>query len=228
MPNEIVKEIIFPEKGTVLRRNDSQELIISINRENIKSIFIINGTSFITKNASESDLIIKSNDYYMIINKGVKEIEIKYSYNISNHQIIYDPYRYLDLERINFKPEVFKQRYEIPDGYIDILPKWYSFKFTYPNYNLIFVKPEMGLSIQTHQLRNESWEILEGTPIIINNNKVHYYVKKGQKFDIPINTYHSVINPNKDREQFVVIKESWNGNFDEEDIKRVFNPNEYK
>ena len=86
----------------------------------------------------------------------------------------------------------------------------------------------MGLSIQTHHLRNESWEILEGTPIIINSNKVHYYVKKGQKFEIPINTYHSVINPNKDQEKFVVIKEFWNGNFDEEDIKRVFNPNEYR
>ena len=228
MTNEILKEIIFPEKGTLLRRNDSQELKISINRGDIKSIFIINGTSFITKNASESDLIIKSNDYYMIINKGEKEIETKYSYNISNHQIIYDPYRYLDSERINFKPEDFKQRYEIPDGYIDMLPKWYSFKFTYPTYNLIFVKPEMGLSIQTHQIRNESWEILEGNPIIINSNKVHYYVKKGQKFEIPINTYHSVINPNKDREKFVGITESWNGNFDEEDIKRVFNPNEYK
>jgi len=228
MTNEIVKEIIFPEKGTLLRRNDSQELKISINREDIKSIFIINGTSFITKNASESDLIIKSNDYYMIINKGEKEIETKYSYNISNHQIIYDPYRYLDSERINFKPEDFKQRYEIPDGYIEMLPKWYSFKFTYPKNNLIFVKPEMGLSIQTHQIRNEFWEILEGKPIIINSNKVHYYVKKGQKFEIPINTYHSVINPNKDREKFVVIKEFWNGKFDEEDIKRVFNPNEYK
>ena len=228
MPNELVKEIIFPEKGTLLRRNNSQELKISINREDINSIFIINGTSFITKNASESDLIIKSNDYYMIINKGEKKIETKYSYNISNHQIIYDPYRYLDLERINYKPDDFKQKYEIPDGYVDILPKWYSFKFTYPNYNLIFVKPEMGLSFQTHQLRNESWEILEGTPIIINSNKVHYYVKKGQKFEIPINTYHSVINPNTDREKFVVIKESWNGNFDEEDIKRVYNPNEYR
>lgn len=228
MTNEIVKEIIFPEKGTLLRRNDSQELKISINRGDIKSIFIINGTSFITKNASESDLIIKSNDYYMIINKGEKEIEINYNQDVSNHENIYDPYRYLDSERINFKPEDFKQRYEIPDGYIDMLPKWYSFKFTYPNYNLIFVKPEMGLSIQTHQIRNESWEILEGNPIIINNNMVHYYVKKGQKFEIPINTYHSVINPNKDRKKFVAIKESWNGNFDEEDIKRVFNPNEYK
>ena len=44
----------------------------------------------------------------------------------------------------------------------------------------------------------------------------------------PINTYHSIINPNEDKNKFVMIKERWEGNFDEYDIDRVFNPNHYE
>ncbi|MFX0140917.1 MAG: hypothetical protein ACFFDN_45180 [Candidatus Hodarchaeota archaeon] len=228
MKSEVIKEIIFPGKGTLLRKNDSNKLKMSILRGDIKNLFIINGTSFIIKNPTESDFIIKPNDYYLVINKGIKEIEISYSHDISNHDVIYDPYKYINSEKLNYNKEYFTQRYDIPDGYVDTLPKWYSFKFSYPDYNLIFVKPEMGLSIQKHQFRNEFWEILGGSPIIINKNKVYYYVKKGKKFDIPINTHHSIINPNKDRDKYVILKECWNGKFDEEDIMRVYNPNQYK
>ena len=223
----MIKEIILSKRGTLLRKNDSQELKISINQTHFSNLYIINGTSFITKNLSESDFIIKSHDYYMIINKGNENIEIDYNLDISNQKIIYDPYIYKKSEKIIFKPEDFQQKYKIPDGYIDTLPKWYSFKFTYPDYNLIFVKPETGLSIQIHKNRNETWEILEGKPIIISGNKVYYYVKNGTKFRNSINTFHSLINPNKDREQFVIIKERWSGKFYEKDIKRVFNPNQY-
>jgi len=104
MTNELTKEIIFAEKGTLLRRNDLDELKMSIVRGDIKNLFVINGTSFITKNTSESDLIIKPNDFYLVINKGIKEIEISYSHDISNHDVIYNPYKYINSEKLNFKP----------------------------------------------------------------------------------------------------------------------------
>ncbi len=223
----MIKERILFERGTLLRKNDSQELKISINQEHFSNLYLINGTSFITKDLSESDFIIKPHDYYMIINKSNENIEINYNLDISNHKIIYDPYKYENSKKVNFKPEDFQQKYRIPDGYIDTLPKWYSFKFTYPDYNLIFVKPEMGLSIQIHKNRIETWEILEGKPIVISGNNVYYYVKNGTKFRNLINSFHSIINPNKDREQFVIIKERWSGEFYEKDIKRIFNPNQY-
>ena len=133
----------------------------------------------------------------------------------------------IDYAKINFKPEQFIDRYNVPKGFIDTLPMWYSFKFTYPNYNLIFIRPEFGLSIQIHKERNEFWEVLDGKPIIINGNKVHYYVESGIKFQNKINTFHSVINPNKEVDKFIIIKERWSGKFDENDIKRIFNPNNY-
>ncbi|MFX1346371.1 MAG: hypothetical protein ACFFBC_12375 [Promethearchaeota archaeon] len=221
------REIIFPERSTSLRKNNSKELLITLDRNNLEDIFIINGTSFKTETIEKDDLIIKPNDYYMIINKGKESIEILYNNNVLDHQIIYNPYIYENSEKINLKPEQFIEKYNIPEDYIDTLPKWYSFKFTYPEYNLIFIKPEFGLSIQFHKDRNEFWEILDGKPIVINGNKVHYYVENGSKFQNQINTYHSVINPNKKVNKYVIIKERWNGKFDENDITRIFNPNKY-
>ena len=220
------KETIAAERSTSLRKNGFNELKITLSQEALEEIFIINGSSFITGNQSTSDLIVEPDNYYMVINKSSAEIEIIYNKDVSKQEIVYDPYRYEDSEKVNFTIEDMKQVYNIPEGHVDTLPKWYSFKFTYPEYNLIFVRPELGISIQTHDLRNEYWEILEGKPIIINGNDVHYFVKSGSKFEIPKNMYHSVINPNQDK--FVILKERWDGEFDEEDIKRVHNPNNYK
>ena len=163
----------------------------------------------------------------MVINNGNDFVSICYSQDVSNHEVIYDPYKFEISKKVNLNLEFFKKNYDIPEGYIDTLPKWYSFKFTYPEYNLIFIKPDFGLSIQIHKFRNESWEILEGKPIIINNDKMHYFVETGSIFHNPINAYHSVINPNKEEEKFVIIRERWDGIFDENDIERVFNPNHY-
>ena len=222
------RENIQRERSTVLRQNKFQELYLDINKSKFNDLFLINGRSFITKEISNSDLIIKPNSYYMIINNGNSPLDIHYNQNISSHKILYDPYKYESSKRKNLTLKLFRKRFNIPDGYIDTLPKWYSFKFTYPDYNLIFVRPEFGLSIQVHKYRNEYWEILEGKPIILNGNKVYYFVKDGMTFQNSINTFHSVINPNKEKYKFIVIKERWDGNFDENDIKRVFNPNRYK
>ena len=223
----MIKEIVSSKRSSLLRKNDSEELSISMNFNKFPKILVLNGDSFITEENPNQDLTIKPENCYMVINNGENSIELKYNKDISQHKIIYDPYKYENSKRINLKPELFIERYSIPKNYIDTLPKWYSFKFTFPDYNLIFIRPEFGISIQIHKYRDEFWEILEGNPIIITGNEVHYFVENGIKFTNQINTYHSAINPNKDSDKFVVIKERWEGNFDENDIKRIFNPNQY-
>jgi len=223
----MINELLPAKRGTKLRKNGSEVLKITIDQNELMNILLINGNSFKTENISQSDLTIKPNNYYMIINNGNNTIELSFNENISDHEIIYDPYKYTTTEKINYKPDDFKQIYSVPEGYIDTLPKWYSFKFTYDEFNLIFVKPEMGISFQIHKKRSESWEILKGNPIIISGNQVHYYVEDHIKFENSVNSYHSVINPNRDKDKFVIIKERWSGSFDEEDIIRVFNPNKY-
>ncbi len=219
------KEAIFSKRGTCLRKNGSLELQLSINHTRSPDLFVINGKKLMTTDLFSAGIIIQPNDYYMLINNSNETVEVRYSLDISNHEIIYDPYKFEKVEKKNYTPDYLKQIYQVPEDYIDILPKWYSFKFTYKDYNIIFVRPQLGISLQTHNHRNEFWEILEGKPIIINGDIVHYFVENNSKFEIPINTFHSVINPNVDK--FVILKEQWSGYFDEEDIKRVFNPNNY-
>ncbi len=223
----MLEEIILPEKGTNLRKNGQEELSILIDSNALKKIFLINGTNFFTQNLSASNLVVKPNDYYMVINKKDEEINVKYSLDISRHRVIYEPYMYESSRKEIFEPIPFSKKYNVPDGYIDTLAKWYSIKFTYPDYNLIFIKSKIGISIQTHKFRSEMWKVLKGKPIIINGNKVHYFVENGTEFLNAKMTYHSVINPNINPEQFVLIEEKWSGKFDEEDIIRVFNPNNY-
>jgi mannose-6-phosphate isomerase-like protein (cupin superfamily) len=223
-----VKEENLPSKrSTLLRKNNSETLYLSTNPENFQNIFIINGSSFKTEEITSQDLLIEPANFYMIINNGETPIHLQYNKDISNHKIIYDPYKYENSSRTNLALELFLQNFEVPKDYIEILPKWYSFKFTYYDYNLIFVRPEFGLSIQIHKHRDEFWEILEGNPIIINGNNVHHFVENGTKFLNKVNTFHSVINPNLETDKFVIIKERWEGEFDETDITRIFNPNQY-
>ncbi len=223
----MINEILTAKRGTKLRKNGNEVLKISIDQNEMMNILLINGNSFKAENISQLDLIIKPNNNYMIINNRNNTIKLSFNENISDHEIIYDPYKYTTTEKIDFKPDDFKQIYSVPEGYIDTLPKWYSFKFTYDEFNLIFVKPEMGISFQIHKKRSESWEILKGKPIIVSGNQVHYYVEDHSKFENSVNSYHSVINPNRDKDKFVIIKERWSGSFDEDDIIRVFNPNNF-
>jgi len=223
----MINELLPAKRGTKLRKNGNEVLKITIDQNELMNILLINSNSFKAENISQLDLIIKPNNYYMIINNGNNTIELSFNGNISDHEIIYDPYKYTTTEKINYKPDDFKQIYSVPEGYLDTLPKWYSFKFTYDEFNLIFVKPEMGISFQIHKKRSESWEILKGKPIIVSGNQVHYYVEDHSKFENSVNSYHSVINPNRDKDKFVIIKERWRGSFDEEDIIRVFNPNNF-
>ncbi|TFF99800.1 MAG: hypothetical protein EU541_03925 [Promethearchaeota archaeon] len=219
---------LAPDRGTKLRKNGSEVLKISVNFETLGNIFIINESEFLTDKISAEDLIISPHSHYMLINKANYVITVKYDKDISSHQVIYDPYKYENEEKRQIDPHQFKSSHEVPDGYIDILPKWYSIKFTYPDYNIIYIKPEMGISFQIHKERTEYWEIIGGNPIILNDHTLHYFVRSGTKFKNHIGTYHSIINPNQKDGEYVILKERWSGNFDEQDIKRVFNPNHYE
>jgi len=223
----MIEETIKPDRGTDLRKNGYEELKLFIDPASLKNIFLVNGTSFFTQDLKKANLNVKSNDFYMVINKWDKDVKVKYSHNTNDHQIVYQPYKYELSRKENFDPVVFSKKYNVPSGYIDVLNKWYSIKFTYHDYNLIYIKPEIGISIQIHQFRDEHWKILEGNPIIISANTVHYFVEKGTKFLNSKKTYHSVLNPNRNPEQFVIIEEKWSGKFDEDDITRAFNPNNY-
>ncbi|MCF2142053.1 MAG: hypothetical protein K9W44_18535 [Candidatus Lokiarchaeota archaeon] len=140
-------------------------------------------------------------------------------------EIIYDPYLLENKPHEQLDPEYFISQDLVPSGYIDVLIKWYSVKFTYPDYNLIFIRPGLGISLQTHQFREEHWKICRGKPIIITGSKVYYNTSHGDEFNIPFGVKHTIINPSQSN--WVILEETYKGTFDEEDIVRLFNPNNY-
>jgi len=223
----VKEEIIDSGRGTILRENDQRELKIILDPNHFDNIFLINGNNFYSQNLKKTNLIVKPNDCYMLINKSDEKIEVSYSNDFSNHRTIYNPYKFELSEKARIDPGQFIKKFDVPNGFLEVLNKWYSIKFTYSDYSLIYIKPGIGISIQTHKFRTEVWRILKGKPIVINANRVYYFVKARTKFINDIMMYHSILNPNNDPEQFVVVEERWSGKFDEEDIVRVYNPNNY-
>jgi mannose-6-phosphate isomerase-like protein (cupin superfamily) len=223
---KMYKQVIKSKRGSCLRKNFNKELILGIKATQFGQILIINQDHLYT-NITKENLIVKPLNYYMVINNSKSPLEISYNDDISKHELIYDPYLFENSEKKNLSPDEILNNFSVPEGYLDVLAKWYSIKFNYLNYNLIFIRPELGISIQIHENRSEKWEILSGHPIIINVDKVYYFVEKGSEFSTPNKSFHSVINPSKKQDDYVIIKETWTGNFNEKDIKRIFNPNHY-
>ena len=221
------EEIIQPGRGTTLRKNDQKELRIILDSNHLENIFLINGNNFYSQNLKKTNLVIKPNDCYMLINKADESIEVSYSNDFSNHKTIYNPYKFELSEKAKIDIVPFVKKFDVPNVFLEVLNKWYSIKFTYSDYSLIYIKPGIGISIQTHKFRTEVWRILKGKPVVINANRVYYFVKAGTKFVNDKMMYHSILNPNNDPEQFVIVEERWSGKFNEEDIVRVYNPNNY-
>jgi mannose-6-phosphate isomerase-like protein (cupin superfamily) len=235
----MIKKIILESgRGTKLYRtkNTSQKIQIvedSNLPQNYTNILVILGDklssleSFIVKNKLQS-IKTNKNQEYMVINLSKNPITVVFHQDPEHDIILYDPYLYEKEKHIDITPESFKKdhpNFRIPDGYIDTLCKWYSIKFTYPKENYIFIKPKLGISIQSHKLRSETWEILMGSPIILSGNTLYYNTEPGDIFCHPLGGFHTIINPT---DNWVLIKETYQGTFDEKDIVRVFNPNDYK
>ena len=95
----MLSHYLKPRRGTQLIKTDSAELIINIEPFYNDSLFLINGYEFITKDVTHTDLIIKPNSYFMIINNSDEEINVKYGMDISHLEVIYDPYKFENLKK---------------------------------------------------------------------------------------------------------------------------------
>ena len=170
-------------------------------------------------------VMVPPNVPYMVINTSGTDFRTETDLESKNQPILYNPYRFEnEVHQTVDSTELFRN-YTIPDGYTDILSKWYSIKFSYSDFNYIFLRPGLGISLQTHQLREEHWQILAGNPIVISGSQVHYDCPPESEFQITLGNKHTVINPSTT--DWVLLKETYTGTFDEQDIVRLFNPNRY-
>ena len=177
----MLKSTLKSGRGTKLYQNNNVPLTIDISTTNpTKSprwdgIMMILGTLLVPINHLGGisprglQIIIPPFSQYMVINSGKIDLVLSFSLDPENpenpeyhknQKILYDPYLYEHEDHKNYDPEEIKFHHTVPDGYIDILAKWYSIKFTYPDFNYIFIRPGLGISLQMHAMREEHWEIL--------------------------------------------------------------------
>lgn len=217
-------------RGTKLFRNREENLTIQVSGNNgqiITKILLIRGEHIgIRKIDSNKHTIqVSPNQEYFLVNLSNTELTLDFTQNPQMHELLFDPYQYEKNPFEIINPDVFQKTHSVPKGYIDILPKWYSIKFTYPNKNLIYIRPHLGVSIQSHTKRTEDWTVIEGRPIIIANSKMFYSVNPGDKFHTDSGNIHSIFNH---MDSWAIIEEIYSGKFEEEDIVRIFNPNHYQ
>ncbi|MHA1720527.1 MAG: hypothetical protein ACTSXK_13470 [Promethearchaeota archaeon] len=233
-----IKEIrLEPNRGSKLYLVGSNDLkiqfqnLFKFTNKDWEKILAVLGNSFTqisqlnTNIEFDGELLIQANSSFMILNFRNIPIDFQILGDFEKCNVLWDPYLYEEEKHQIIDSNMLKKEFIVPEGYIDVLAKWYSVKFSYPDCNLIFLRPQLGISIQTHKLRTEHWEIISGNPIVITEDKVEYNVIPTSTFTIPRHAIHGIINPSTNK--WVCLKETYTGTFDEEDIERLFNPNHY-
>jgi hypothetical protein len=222
--------VLNSSRGTNLYRNGEDPLRIELGaREFLTKIDILlvqgNDVSAQKVDIRDNSIHILPKQEYQIVNLSSVPITLKFEIDPLSQEILFDPYKYEEKPFDTIDPAEFIKDHPVPKGYIDILAKWYSIKFTYPNKNLIHIRPYLGISIQLHTERAEDWKIIQGHPIIIANSKIYYSVNPDDTFHTDRENLHGILNPTNN---WVIIEEKYTGKFEEDDIKRVFNPNHYQ
>jgi len=222
--------VLAPLRGSRLYRNQDEPLEIHVKGEGeiwLIPMLLIHGTQIDFRDIERlnSTICIDPGKEYLLVNLSNMTITLEFPQGKENHDILFDPYQYENTPFDTIDPTEFTKTHTIPKGYIDILAKWYSIKFTYPEKNLIFIRPHLGISIQSHIKRTEDWRVIEGHPYILANSKMYYSVNPGDAFHTDNGKIHAIFNPTS---KWVAIEESYTGTFEEEDIVRIFNPNHYQ
>ena len=103
---------------------------------------------------------------------------------------------------------------------------YYQVLYTADSFHVkeLVIKPHNALSMQRHEYRSETWNVVEGSAyVILNDKKIE--LKKEESIFIPVNTWHKGVNES-DEECHII--EIWRGEnmkdskyyFSEEDIER--------
>ena len=82
----------------------------------------------------------------------------------------------------------------------------------------VTVNPGQRLSLQRHHRRTEHWYIVRGRAVVTKNGE-EILLKSGQAVDLPVGTWHRIMNP--DDENLVFVEVQTGDSFGEDDIERV-------
>lgn len=141
---------------------------------NVKNSFIYSQKELVAVSGLEDIILVETEDAIMACNRNntqdVKKLYNKLKENYSET---------VQLHKTTFRPWGYYTCMNSGDGYLT---------------KTICVMPKQKLSLQSHNHRSEHWVVLEGTALVILEDK-EYIVKAGDSIDIPLKAKHSLQNP---------------------------------
>ena len=141
---------------------------------NVKNSLIYSQKELVAVSGLEDIILVETEDAIMACNRkntqDVKDLyeklKEKYSETVQLHKTMFRPWGYYTCMNSG-------------EGYLT---------------KTICVMPKQKLSLQSHNHRSEHWVVLEGTALVMLEDK-EYTVKAGDSIDIPLKAKHSLQNP---------------------------------
>lgn len=154
------------ENGNVISGN--------VVTHNVKNSLIYSTKSLVALSDLENLIVVETEDAIMACRKDKAQ----------NVKVLYDKLRESESETVEVHKTVYR-----PWGYYTCLNRGAGYQT-----KMICVHPKQKLSVQSHNYRSEHWVILEGTALVVLDDK-EYTLEAGKSIDIPVKAIHSLQNP---------------------------------
>ncbi len=162
----LYKEKDKDENGNVISGN------VVVN--NVKNSLIYSQKELVAVSGLEDIILVETEDAIMACNR----------HSTQDVRTLFDKLKASNSETVQLHKTVFR-----PWGYYTCLNRGEGYLT-----KTICVMPKQKLSIQSHNYRSEHWVVLEGTALVLLDEK-EYIIDAGGSIDIPIKAKHSLQNP---------------------------------
>ena len=141
---------------------------------NVKNSFIYSQKELVAVSGLEDIILVETEDAIMACNRNnTQDVKVLYEKLKENYS------ETVQLHKTMFRPWGYYTCLNSGDGYLT---------------KTICVMPKQKLSLQSHNHRSEHWVVLEGTALVVLEDK-EYTVNAGDSIDIPLKAKHSLQNP---------------------------------
>lgn len=153
--------------------------------DNVKNSLIYSQKEVVAVSGLENIILVETEDAIMAckldesqnVKKLYEKLKAKESDTIKLHKTVFRPWGYYTCMNSG-------------DGYLT---------------KTICVMPHHKLSVQSHNYRSEHWVVLEGTALVLKDEK-EYNVYAGDSIDIPLGAKHSLQNPYNEELKIIEIQ----------------------
>jgi mannose-1-phosphate guanylyltransferase/mannose-6-phosphate isomerase len=175
------------------KNSDGNVLSGKVVTNNVKNSLIYSQKELVAVSDLENIILVETEDAIMACNRN----------NTQAVKVLYDKLKENYSETVRLHKTMFR-----PWGYYTCMNSGEGYLT-----KTICVMPKQKLSLQSHNHRSEHWVVLEGTALVILEDK-EYIINAGDSIDIPLKAKHSLQNPYDNELKIIEVQK---GNYISED-----------